>query len=169
MIGNDIIDLTVAQQESNWRRTGFLEKIFTQSEQLLISNTAKPEIMVWYLWSLKEAAYKIYNRQTLIRAFMPIQLECFDIQMLNKNNFGKVRCLDTIYYTQTIITKDSIDTVSVLDIKDFERIKTLDNTISIKKTNGIPSYYSYKSQTFKPLSKSQHGRFERIVALIDLD
>ena len=169
MIGNDIIDLNVAQQESNWRRTGFLEKIFTQSEQLLISNTANPEIMVWYLWSLKEAAYKIFNRQTLIRAFMPLQFECFDIQMLNKNNLGKVRCLDTIYYTQTIITKDSIDTVSVLDVKDFERIKTLDNTIAIKKTNGIPSYYSYDSHSFKPLSKSHHGRFERIVALNDLD
>ncbi|WP_293872437.1 4'-phosphopantetheinyl transferase superfamily protein [Flavobacterium sp.] len=167
MIGNDIIDLTLAQQESNWKRTGFVEKIFTPSEQVLISTANKPEIMVWYLWSLKEAVYKIYNRQTLIRAFMPLELECFDITMKNKKNYGKVRCLNTIYYTQTAITTESIDTVAVLNSKDFERIKTLDNTVSVKKTNGIPNYYCSDSLSFKPFSKSHHGRFQRIVALMD--
>ena len=38
MIGNDIVDLALAQKESNWKRKGFLNKIFTEKEQLLILN-----------------------------------------------------------------------------------------------------------------------------------
>ena len=36
MIGNDIIDLDVAKTESNWKRKGFLDKIFTANEQFQI-------------------------------------------------------------------------------------------------------------------------------------
>jgi len=57
MIGNDIVDLELALKESNWKRKGFLNKIFTNEEQLLISSAINPEIMVWNLWSRKEAAY----------------------------------------------------------------------------------------------------------------
>ena len=37
MIGNDIVDLALAQKESNWKRKGFLDKIFTLQEQLFIN------------------------------------------------------------------------------------------------------------------------------------
>ena len=77
MIGNDIVDLALAKKESNWQRNRFLDKIFTKNEQQIILNDANPEIMVWNLWSRKEAAYKIYNRETGIRGFFPLQLECF--------------------------------------------------------------------------------------------
>ena len=56
MIGNDIIDLALARKESNWLRSGFLDKIFTLREKLLISNSQNPETTVWNLWSRKEAA-----------------------------------------------------------------------------------------------------------------
>jgi hypothetical protein len=32
--------------------------------------------MVWNLWSRKEAAYKIYNRETGIRGYFPLQIAC---------------------------------------------------------------------------------------------
>ena len=41
MIGNDIIDLSLAETESNWQRKGFLEKQFTAKEQAII-DTAYP-------------------------------------------------------------------------------------------------------------------------------
>ena len=84
MIGNDIIDLALALKESNWKRKGFLDKIFTKNEQLLILNTQNPEVMVWNLWSRKEAAYKIYNRQTGIRGYFPLQLECFNMEIIDE-------------------------------------------------------------------------------------
>ncbi|WP_264521099.1 4'-phosphopantetheinyl transferase superfamily protein [Flavobacterium sp. N1994] len=167
MIGNDIIDLALAKKESNWQRKGFIEKIFTSSEQLLIFNADEPEIMVWYLWSQKEAAYKIYNRQTQIRAYIPLQLECFDLKIIDSIHYGKVRCYDQIYFTKTQITLDYISTDAVINPTDFERIEFLDATTSIKKSNGIPNYYSFQNNNLIPVSKSHHGRFERIVALYD--
>jgi phosphopantetheinyl transferase (holo-ACP synthase) len=35
VIGNDIVDLALARKESNWKRPGYLNKIFTTKEQLL--------------------------------------------------------------------------------------------------------------------------------------
>src|SRR5436190_1967565 len=102
MIGNDIVDLALAKIESNWKRKGFLDKIFTKSEQLLISKTENQDVMVWNLWSRKESAYKIYNRQTGIRGYFPLQLECsYENEIL-----GRVSCNDNIYYTQTKISND---------------------------------------------------------------
>ena len=67
MIGNDVIDLTLANQESNWKRKGFLQKLFSASEQQRILKSANPSQMVWILWSIKESVYKAnlrmdYNR-----------------------------------------------------------------------------------------------------------
>lgn len=76
MIGNDIIDLVQSRKESNWRRRGFVSKLFDEQEQLLIVNSPDPEIVVWLLWSMKEAAYKIWNRQTGIRKYIPLKLRC---------------------------------------------------------------------------------------------
>jgi phosphopantetheinyl transferase (holo-ACP synthase) len=63
VIGNDIVDLALARKESNWKRPGYLNKIFTTKEQLLISSAENPNTMVWNLWSRKEAAYKIIIEQ----------------------------------------------------------------------------------------------------------
>jgi phosphopantetheinyl transferase (holo-ACP synthase) len=167
VIGNDIIDLALAKKESNWQRKGFIEKIFTTSEQLLIFNADEPEIMVWNLWSQKEAAYKIYNRQTQIRAYIPLKLECFDLKIIDNCQYGKVRCFDQIYFTKTQITLDYIYTDAVINPNDFGRIEILDVTTSIKKHNGVPSYYCFQNNNLKSVSKSHHGRFESIVSLID--
>ena len=56
MIGNDIVDLALAEKESNWKRKGFIDKIFTPQEQSLIKTSINQEIIIWNLWSRKEAA-----------------------------------------------------------------------------------------------------------------
>jgi hypothetical protein len=61
VIGNDIVDLALARKESNWKRPGYLNKIFTTKEQLLISSAENP--IPWYgIYGVGKAAYKIYNR-----------------------------------------------------------------------------------------------------------
>lgn len=165
MIGNDIIDLALARKESNWKRDRFLDKLFTAKEQGQILNSKNPETTVWNLWSRKEAAYKIYNRQTLIRAFIPLQLECFDIETKDGIIYGKVVCYDNIYYTKTSITSEYIETNALLNPVDFDKIKTVCASEKIIKTNGIPNYYDSRDAVLRPLSKSHHGRFERIVSL----
>jgi phosphopantetheinyl transferase (holo-ACP synthase) len=165
VIGNDIVDLTLAQKESHWKRKGFLDKIFTQNEQLLILNFENPTIMVWNLWSRKEAVYKIYNRKTQIRGYFPLLLECFDLEIVDGIHFGKVVIKDLIYFTKTEISAQFVHTVAVEKIQDFITIKTLENRNNIHKTNGIPEYFEVDNLLKKPVSISHHGRFERIISI----
>jgi len=109
MIGNDIVDLVQARLQSNWKRKGFLEKIFTQKEQELIFSSTNSENMVWNLWTRKEATYKIFNRNTQIRAFIPHLLECH----LSNEEFDTVTIENQTYYTQTVINEESIYTIAV--------------------------------------------------------
>jgi phosphopantetheinyl transferase (holo-ACP synthase) len=165
MIGNDIVDLALAQKESNWKRKGFLDKIFTSNEQLLILNAGNPTIMVWNLWSRKEAAYKIYNRQTQIRGYFPLQLECFDLEITDEIIFGKVVIKDFVYFTKTMISSQFINTIAVEKFQDIDKITTLENQKNIQKNNGIPSYFENKNSAPRPISISHHGRFEQIITI----
>lgn len=165
MIGNDIVDLALAQKESNWKRKGFLDKIFTKKEQLLISKAKNPEVMVWNLWSRKEAAYKMYNRKTLIRGYFPLQLECFELEIIDGIIFGKIIIKDFVYYTKTIISTEFIHTIAVENVLDFDAIKTLENRENIQKTKGIPNVYDKENSVSRPISISHHGRFEQIISL----
>jgi hypothetical protein len=165
VIGNDIIDLALAQKESNWKRKGFLDKIFTKKEQWLIFNSENPEIMVWNLWSRKEAAYKIYNRQTQIMAYIPLQLECFNLHIDDDYIYGKVLCYGTIYFTKTVIALDYIETIAVLNTTDFDNVRAFESAEKIVQINGIPNFHDSDNQIFKPASKSHHGRFEKMVWL----
>lgn len=160
MIGNDIVDLELAKKESNWLREGFVEKIFTNQEQNLIFDSLDPELMIWNLWSRKEAAYKIYNRQTGIRGYFPWEL-CCDIENLN---LGIVTVKDFVYYTQTQITADYTYTIAVCQPTFFDKIKTLKTVDSIKKENGIP-YILDEFNTIQPVSITHHGRYQRIISL----
>jgi phosphopantetheinyl transferase (holo-ACP synthase) len=132
MIGNDVVDIIQSRIESNWQRGGFLDKLFTTSEQLLINRYPDPETMVWLLWSMKEAAYKIYNRQTGIRGFIALQLECTIIHQ-NLNNFkGEVLCKDVVYYTQSVIQDSIIHTTALACNDSFYKIEEVKNAVIIK-------------------------------------
>ena len=165
MIGNDIVDLALARKESNWKRKGFLDKIFTPNEQLLILNSENPAIMVWNLWSRKEAAYKIYNRKTQIREYIPLQLECFDLEIIDDHIFGKVMIKDFIYYTKTVITTQFVHTMAVVNPKDFDKIRTLENRKNIQKKNGIPDCFEIDNLVPNPMSISHHGRFTQMITI----
>lgn len=161
MIGNDVIDLALARTESNWRRTGFLEKIFTDKEQLLINNSTNPELLIWNLWSRKEAAYKIFNRETGIRAFIPKQLECF----YTNNSRGFVLCNGNYYYTLTTIENDFLHSIAVTDIAYFDKITLVDARATIVKKEGIPFLQCHNKLELQPVSISHHGRYHRTITL----
>lgn len=172
MIGNDIVDLALAKTESNWKRSGFLDKIFTKTEQLQILNAFSPEVMVWNLWSRKEASYKIFNRITQIRAFNPIRFECAQSKITEGVIYGKVVYKKMIFYTKTTIDSDCIHTIAVQDESIFEDLKIyLPNSHGfffehkiIKNDNGIPFLIHNKTSEKKPVSISHHGRFCRYIS-----
>ena len=156
-----MIDLALARQQSHWKRDGFLDKLFTTAENIMISNAPVPDIMIWDLWSRKEAAYKIYQRQTKIRGFIPKQLQCLDLELLNGEKFGKVSVNGNLYFTKTIIDGDCIHTIATTSIDDFAKIKSVERHLISKDGNGIPFHTLNKN----PVSISHHGRFEEKIQL----
>lgn len=165
MIGNDIIDLDLANQEHNWKRTGFLDKVFTLQEQDIILNYTVPESMVWILWSMKEAAFKIFNRQKGSRAYIPLMIECSNLELKDKILFGKVNFEESTFLTKTYVSEDCIDTVAVQKPEDFGLIKILDNYQWFNKVNGLPDFFDKETNEFRPVSISHHGRFTKIITI----
>lgn len=165
MIGNDVVDIIQSRHESNWQRKGFLDKIFTASEQFLIAQSAEPEMMVWLLWSMKEAAYKIYNRHSKIREYIPKKLVCSISSKKDNYIFGQVICDKNNYPTQTYIAVNNfIHTIAVTCLNDLNYTKEIEKKFIIKDENGIP-YLQTHSGKFQDVSISHHGRFEKVVII----
>ncbi|MDG2431369.1 4'-phosphopantetheinyl transferase superfamily protein [Flavobacterium sp.] len=161
MIGNDVIDLALARKQSNWQRSGFLEKIFTVREQLLIKSSTNPELVVWNLWSRKEAAYKIFNRTTGTRAFIPRELEC----AYTNENEGLVICRGNCFFTKTCIEDDLLYTIAVTKLSHLEAITPILNKDLIIKIDGIP-FVSYPDATqLHVASVSNHGRYYKAITI----
>ncbi|AWI27279.1 phosphopantetheinyl transferase [Flavobacterium pallidum] len=164
MIGNDLVDLAAAAKESNWRRKGYLQKIFTETEQSYIINSPKPEIVVWILWSMKEAAYKIWNRESGMRSFNPKAFECQICQICENTATGKVYFGSAEYLSETIINTAFLHTTC----RNHDYIKPLFTSIAchgsdiemrnhiIRDKAGIP-IAAKQPEAF--ISKSHHGMF----------
>ena len=109
MIGNDIVDLNLAKTQSNWRRQGYLQKIFTEEECQQIMNSKNRDKMLWLFWSMKEAAYKAWQRKNnLPPKFNPRSLECSLHSINSENATGKVIIEGEPYYTESSFSKNFI-------------------------------------------------------------
>jgi len=117
MIGNDIVDIKEAAAKSNWRRKGFLNKVFTEKEQLYISNSDNPDLIVWLLWSMKESAYKIYSRLQRKYFVSPLKLESELITGSNEGYKGKVFIENFTFSTNSKVTKEFVSTMALAENK----------------------------------------------------
>ncbi len=163
MIGNDIVDLQLAKRQSNWQRKNFLEKIFTSKEQMFILNSEIPEIEVWKLWSRKEAAYKIYNRETGVRGYFPWKLECSIPENSEEKKEKYVSIENKKYFTETFVFNDFIYSISVESVDLFDKIIDVNEEEKIIKINDLP----FLENSLKPVSITHHGRFSRKISLLD--
>ena len=176
MIGNDIIDLSLAKSESNWQRRGFLKKQFTENEQQLILAASNPFVLVWKLWSMKEAAYKVYVQENELRFFAPKKFDC----LLISENDGLVNFKSQTFYTSSSVTQDYIFTLGsarkttkaytelvrpeLIDMRiksKLEDVTTFSaSEIEQKKTaNRAPVYYYKNILLTKSCSISHHGKY----------
>ncbi len=96
MVGNDIVDLAEARHASNWQRPRFLHKLFTELEQKYIKDAKNPFLMVWRLWSMKEASYKLFTQIYPNRFYNPKGFEC-----TVENNSGTVKFKGFQCYVET--------------------------------------------------------------------
>ncbi len=153
MLGNDIVDLAEAKQKSNWRRKGYLSKIFTLDEQKVIAASTNPDERVWTLWSMKEAAYKIYNRQTGIRNFAPTQLVC-TLDATPNQLCGLVTIDHLKYFTRTAVTEDCLHTIAAANTNALIKVETI-----IYEYPNHPA--NYKSTN--PSCVSHHGKYLALI------
>ena len=148
MIGNDIVDLRQAEQDSNWNRKGYLDKIFTDEEQFLISSDMHPSLLVWLLWSMKESAYKISSRATKLRTFAPIKLRCNNLIIHGGKATGNVLYEDKVYFTSSVFNDDYVHTTAAISPEDLvlAEVQITEHTDN-----------NYRSSN--PVSVSHHGRY----------
>ena len=111
MIGNDIIDLSEANQKSRWQKRGFPERIFTKKEQSFLSCSSDPELMIWLLWSLKESVFKASAQIRMSKYFYPLKYEfipesfSFRKKIISGNEFNSViKYADILFNAESIIT-----------------------------------------------------------------
>ena len=177
MVGNDLVDLQIAKSQSNWRRKGFLEKQFTIKEQQLILKNGNSFNDVWRLWSMKEAAYKIYTQQHKKRFFAPQKFECSFISesegmvSFEKNKFFTTTFLNALYcYTIAQKTNDKLVVFSSVGLpenigcKMKQKLQELTGVLAeemtqIKSSVGAPLYYQKEKLLTNSCSISHHGNY----------
>ena len=174
MIGNDIVDISLARQQSNWQRSRWLQKIFIEEELHYIFRSEDPERLVWSFWSRKEAAYKAHQQRfSLPRKLNPKDFKC--------TTTGKVHIENYSYLTITTHTQKyiySIASVPVMHVKT----QILNNNIHLKTTvlktflakhidkkpelftlgkdsNGIPWIAYNERKLASPVSFTHHGHY----------
>lgn len=184
MIGNDIVDLQLAEKESDWKRPGFLEKQFTLDERQLISNSENPFQLVWLFWSMKESAYKIWVQKNNKRKFSPQSFQC----KLNSDDKGIVVYENHKYYTFSIIDGYYIFTQASVE-KDLNAFSLIGSPIRMEKelkkrleektgfsaseiekrksSLGVPNFYHKEKRLTKSCSISHHGNYGAFSLLIE--
>lgn len=176
MIGNDIVDLQHSRLDSNWQRTGWLDKLFAKEEIMLIRNAddfAIAESLIWQMWSMKEAAYKIWNRAALKSCFSPKSFAC----SLGEDNLhsGTVVFGQQRYATRSTVNDKFIHTIATTEnnlaparvyISTIEAAFGLPvNMAFYKDEYGLPIVLDKESGNVSSASKSHHGRFQALVHL----
>lgn len=151
MIGNDIVDLNQAAIDSNWHRPGYLEKIFTEEEQCMITGSDKAELFVWLFWSMKEAAYKIYSRQTNTRSFAPRKIKCTLTSFRPTDASGIAVYDGYLFFTKSTITDEYVHSVAAPRQKRLQQIHYSIST----------NYNDYRARN--PSCVSHHGKFVALV------
>ncbi|WP_158795681.1 4'-phosphopantetheinyl transferase superfamily protein [Pedobacter sp. L105] len=179
MIGNDLVDLEQARLDSNWRREGYLAKIYTLKEQELILQSPSSDTTLWLLWTMKEACYKIVNRMTGVRQFSPLSFVCQDLLTDDIQATGRVRYKKHEYITRSTVSDQLIHSIAVSRITYFKNLKShflandqaylqKFNRLStgyrlIKTTSGLPELIHSVTGNRHAVSVSHHGKYLAIV------
>lgn len=172
MIGNDIVDLACAAEESDWQRKGWLQKLFTVAEEQLIFAAQQPRLMIWLLWSMKEAAYKIWNRESGLSRLMPLRFICTDVRLEDNAAYGAVVFEDQVYPTQSRITVDFVHTLALeqnnfggmaVYINDTAETMAVPGYALFRDAKGLPFLQDKLTGGIRVVSLSHHGRFKAMV------
>lgn len=164
MIGNDVIDLKLAQQESNWQRKGYLDKLFSVAEQALIFKAKNQSQMVWILWSIKESVYKAYLRMDYNRGFYPSKIKIVSLKRNNSEYYSTIQLNEQRFCALSKVTNNYVYSIATHNDLEINKILSLkENTIYYKDKNGLPF-----DDLNNPISVSHHGNFKEIITYFEV-
>lgn len=75
MIGNDVVDLARPEARDKADDRPFLHRVLTPREQRAVWRAGSPDLVLWMLWSAKEAAFKALRRAHPDLVFSPRRFE----------------------------------------------------------------------------------------------
>ena len=176
MIGNDIVDLEVARKNSKSANSRFLKKVFSEEEIEIIQNSDDPELVLWQLWSMKEAAYKAHQRNFgFPKILNPIKYQCRPEEEV-------VQIDKAVYHIATSITSEYLHSYTPSEdfhIKFLQNQENLETEIAqsiseanllepgqiiyYKNAKHLPVYRLQNSSEALPISLSHHGKFAAII------
>lgn len=169
MIGNDIVDLAKAKQESNIFRPRYLEKVCSSEEIDLVVSNSNSINLFWRIWTMKESAYKAFQRQLKFKpVFNPFAFTC----QLVDSEFGKVSYQGQKISIKTIQTKNFVysEVMSSEAKQNFFgstsafllNIKALRNLQSIPELSKTKEHLPELKLAFGtiPFSKTHHGKYQ---------
>ena len=168
MIGNDIVDLDKAKQDSDIFRPRYLEKICTKEEIELVLSSYNPIYTFWRLWTMKESVYKAFQRKFGFKpVFNPFAFMCRfdDSDVGNVSYHGHQVSTKSIQhedymYSEVLNSEGNkryfgTTTDFLLNLKTEFNLKSLPE---IRKIAGMPNLLLLDE--ILPLSKTHHGKFQ---------
>lgn len=178
MIGNDIVDLHLSRVESNWRRPGWTAKVCTPGEEAYLARSSDPDTALWLLWSMKESAYKLWNRQSRLSRCNPSSFSCEVIKEASGIASGTVRYGRQLWQTDSFICADYIHTIAWEENNQDAPSVYIGRTGSLghmlpghhcmaRDQDGIPYLADKRTGRHIPASFSHHGRFEALAASLN--
>ncbi|NEV93190.1 4-phosphopantetheinyl transferase family protein [Psychroflexus sp. YR1-1] len=169
MIGNDIVDLTKAKQETDIFRSRYLEKVCLPLEIRLVLAATDPVECFWRIWTMKESAYKAVQRQFNLKPiFNPSAFTC----VFENSEVGTVYFRDQQLFTKTLRNEDFVYS-EILDSEHTHRFFGADSDFLLQVKNeldlpllpefiktgtGLP-ILKWADKTL-PVSKTHHGIFQ---------
>ncbi|SDG53393.1 4'-phosphopantetheinyl transferase family protein [Psychroflexus sediminis] len=169
MIGNDIVDLAKAKEESNIFRPRYLQKVSSPEEIERILSATDPVKCFWRMWTMKESAYKAFQRQFDLKpVFNPFAFTC----LFEDSEFGTVDFRDHQLAIKTLQTEDFVYS-EVLDNEHNHNFfgGSCDFLLKVKNQLNLPSLPKFTktelglpvlslADKISPVSKTHHGKFQ---------
>lgn len=125
LIGNDIVDLTHPDIRNKHLDERFINRILAAKEKLMLKASSNPKLLLWTLWSGKEAAYKVLKKLIPDMIFSHSKII---VEVGNKKDQGIVHFGDYLLSIIWANTREWIHSLAILK-KDEEKFKVLEYDI----------------------------------------
>lgn len=182
MIGNDIVDLTIARNSSlSTREYRFHNKIFSKEEIEIIN---KDTVSAWAIWAMKEAVYKAHHRRFNLPRYFDPKAIAVHISKVSDNlisagatyrdhkYWGRGRVtLDYVHFTATSFPLEQMFNSKIFSDTSINVKTRFKKAVSsklglefheldiVKDQNFIPHLRYEKVNLNLPFSISHHGKF----------